>query len=107
MRTIAADVMLGVAVLIVLGCSVGIVVMRDVYQKLHYLGPLGTLAPVLVGLAVLVQSGWSANSLQTWLAIVFIAVSAPFLGHATSRAAMIKQAGDWRNALGGSAEDKR
>jgi monovalent cation/proton antiporter MnhG/PhaG subunit len=98
-RTILADVLLGAAVLTVLGCSAGIVVMRDVYQKLHYIAPLGTVAPVLVGLAVLIQSGWSANGLQTWLAIVFIVVSAPFLGHATGRAAMIREAGDWRNAV--------
>ena len=34
-KDIVADVLLGLAVLIVLASSVGILVMRDAYQKLH------------------------------------------------------------------------
>ncbi len=97
-RTIAADVLLGVAAVIVLGSSAGILLMRDVYQKLHYVTPLALVAPLVVGLAILVQSGWSVNSLQTWLAIAFMVITAPFLSHATVRAARIRETGDWASA---------
>jgi multisubunit Na+/H+ antiporter MnhG subunit len=60
-RTVIADVLLGAAVLVVLGSSVGVLVMRDVYAKLHYVTPVALLAPLLVGLAILAQSGWSVN----------------------------------------------
>ena len=93
-RTVVADVLLGLAVLIVLGSSVGILLMRDVYQKLHYVTPIALIAPLVVALAILVQSGWSVNSLQTWLAVAFMAIAAPFLSHATIRAARIRQTGD-------------
>ena len=97
-RTVVADVLLGLAVLIVLGSSVGILLMRDVYQKVHYVTPIALIAPLVVALAILVQSGWSVNSLQTWLAVAFMAIAAPFLSHATIRAARIRQTGDWTAA---------
>ncbi len=97
-RTVVADVLLAVAAVIVLGSSAGILLMRDVYQKLHYVTPLALVAPVVVGLAILVQSGWSVNSLQTWLAIAFMVITAPFLSHATVRAARIRETGDWSSA---------
>jgi multisubunit Na+/H+ antiporter MnhG subunit len=94
-RGIAADVLLGLAVAIALLSSVGILVMRDAFQKLHYLAPLSIVAPMLVGLAVLVQAGFSSRSGQTWLAVFFLLFASPFLSHATIRAARIRIEGDW------------
>lgn len=93
---VVIDVLLGSAVLIVAASSIGILVMRDVYQKLHYVTPAALVPPVLVGLAVLIQSGWSARSAQTWLAVLFMVIAGPYLTHATIRAARIRQTGDWR-----------
>ena len=95
-QAIVADVLLGLAVVLVLASSVGILVMRDPYQKLHFLTPLALIAPLTVGLAVLVRSGWSENSSETWLALLFVVIGSPFLTHATIRAARIREKGDWR-----------
>ena len=95
-QAIVADVLLGLAVVLVLASSVGILVMRDTYQKLHFLTPLALIAPLTVGLAVLVRSGWSENSSETWLALLFVVIGSPFLTHATIRAARIREKGDWR-----------
>jgi multisubunit Na+/H+ antiporter MnhG subunit len=95
-REILADVLLGLAVAVVLGSVAGVLVMRDVYQKLHYVTPVTLVAPVLVGLAVLAQSGWTENTAETWLAVAFMAAAGPFLSHATIRAARIREKGDWR-----------
>ena len=95
-QAIVADVLLGLAVLLVLVSSAGILVMRDTYQKLHFLTPLALIAPLTVGLAVLVRSGWSENSSETWLALLFVAAGSPFLTHATIRATRIREKGDWR-----------
>jgi multicomponent Na+:H+ antiporter subunit G len=96
--TVVVDVLLALAVLIVLASSVGILVMPDVYQKLHYVTPISVVAPVLVGVAVLIQSGWSTRSAQTWLALLFVVIASPVLSHATIRAARIRETGDWRGA---------
>jgi multisubunit Na+/H+ antiporter MnhG subunit len=95
-RAILADVLLGAAVLVVLASSLGILVMRDVYQKLHYVTPAALVAPFAVGLAILAQSGLTEDTGEMLLAMIFIAIAAPFLSHATIRAARIREKGDWR-----------
>jgi multisubunit Na+/H+ antiporter MnhG subunit len=103
-RSVAADVILAVAVAVVLASAVGLLVMRDAYQRIHYVTPLALIAPILLGLAILVQSGFSENSAQTWLALLFVVIAGPFLSHATIRAARIRQTGDWR--LSGEDRDR-
>jgi multisubunit Na+/H+ antiporter MnhG subunit len=93
---IVAGILLGLAVAVVLASSVGILVMRDAYQKLHYVTPIAVVAPVIVAVAVLIQSGWTENSAETWLAVLFMLIGGPFLTHATIRAARIRDQGDWR-----------
>ena len=56
-RDIVADVLLGLAVVIVLGASVGVLVMRDASAKLHYVTPAALVAPILVALAI--SSRWA------------------------------------------------
>jgi multisubunit Na+/H+ antiporter MnhG subunit len=102
-RGIAVDVLLALAVAIVLASSVGLLVMRDVYQKAHYLTPAGLVAPVVVGVAVLVQSGLTLDTAETGLALLFVLICSPFLTHATIRAARIRETGDWRPARGATA----
>lgn len=95
-RSAAVDVILAAAVAVVLASAVGLLVMRDAYQRIHYVTPLALIAPILLGLAVLIQSGFSENSAQTWLALLFIVIAGPFLSHATIRATRIRETGDWR-----------
>ena len=92
-RAVAVDVLLGLAVLVVLACSAGVLLMRDAYQKLHYVTPVSMVAPVLAGLAVLVQSGWTAASGQAWLVVAIMLITSPFLAHATVRAIWISENG--------------
>ncbi len=99
---IVADILLGLAAAVVLASSAGILVMRDAYQKLHYVAPIAVVAPVIVALAVLVQSGWTENSGETWLGLLFMVVGGPFLAHATIRAARIREKGDWWPGAGQS-----
>lgn len=102
-RDVAADVLLGLAVAVVLMASLGVLVMRDVYQKLHFVTPISLIAPALVAVAVLVQQGYSENTVETWLALLFLFVASPFLTHATIRAARIRETGDWRLRRDGGA----
>jgi multisubunit Na+/H+ antiporter MnhG subunit len=85
-RAVAADVLLGLAAAVVVISSIGILVMRDTYQKLHYVTPAALVAPVLTGLAVLLRSGWTVGTGQTWLTLLLVAVAGPYLAHATIRA---------------------
>ncbi len=95
-RDVIADVLLGLAVVIAAGASLGLLLMRDAYQKLHYVTPVALVAPVLVALAVLVQMGWYENTGETCLALFFMVIAGPYLSHATMRAIRIREKGDWR-----------
>ena len=106
-RDIVADVLLGLAVLIVITSSVGVLVMRDPYQKLHFVTPAALVAPFLVALAVLVQMGLYENTGETCVALVFMGVAGPFLSHATVRAIRVRQTGDWRLGQDGRAVAER
>ncbi len=96
MRAIAVDIFLGLGAAVAILSSIGILVMRDAYQRLHYVTPMSLLAPILIGVAISIQSGWSSRSAQIWLAIGFMVIASPYLSHATMRALRIRDAGDWR-----------
>jgi len=102
-RDIGADILLGLAVVIVITSSVGVLVMRDPYQKLHFVTPAALVAPALVALAVLVRMGLDENTGETCVALVFMGIAGPFLSHATVRAIRIRETGDWRLRKGGQA----
>jgi multisubunit Na+/H+ antiporter MnhG subunit len=103
-RDIFADVLLGLAVVIVLGASVGVLVMRDAYQKLHFVTPAALVAPALVALAIFVQMGLYENTAETFLALLFMVIAGPYLSHATVRAIRVREKGDWRLHQGGENE---
>ena len=96
LKDVVADVLLGAAVLIVAGAAVGVLLMRDAYQKLHFVTPAALVAPFLVALAVLVQMGWDENTGETCLALFFLVIAGPYLSHATMRAIRVRETGDWR-----------
>ncbi len=102
-RDVGADVLLGLAVAIVLGASLGVLLMRDAYQKLHFVTPAALVAPVLVALAVLVQAGLDENTGETCVALLFLAIAGPYLSHATMRAIRVREQGDWRPGQGAGA----
>jgi multisubunit Na+/H+ antiporter MnhG subunit len=95
-KDVFSDILLGLAVLIVLGASIGVLVMRDAYSKLHFVTPAALVAPFLVALAILVQVGVYENTGETFLALLFLVISGPFVSHATIRAIRVREKGDWR-----------
>jgi multisubunit Na+/H+ antiporter MnhG subunit len=102
-KDVFSDVLLGLAVLIVLTSAVGVLVMRDAYQKLHFVTPAGLVAPALVALAVMVQHGVYEMTGESFLALFFMIVAGPFISHATIRAIRIREKGDWRPRKSGKA----
>ncbi len=103
-REVFADVLLGLAVVVVLSASVGLLVMRDAYQKLHFVTPAALVAPALVALAIFVQMGLYENTGETFLALLFMVIAGPYLSHATVRAIRVREKGDWRLRQGEEKE---
>jgi monovalent cation/proton antiporter MnhG/PhaG subunit len=73
----------------------GVVVMRDLYDRLHFLGP-SALGAVLIVAAIWVREGPSMISLKATLIGAFLLFATPVLVHVTARAGRINELGDWR-----------
>jgi monovalent cation/proton antiporter MnhG/PhaG subunit len=87
-RIAAADVLLVLGVLTELICVIGVVWLRDVFDRLHFVGAGSTVGPVLVGIAVCVNGMSTASALaQSLAALAALVVLNPVLTHATGRAA--------------------
>ncbi len=105
-RDVCSDVLLGLAVAVVFGASLGVLLMRDAHQKLHFVTPAALVAPALVALAVLVQVGLQENTGETCLALFFLVIGGPYLSHATMRAIRVREKGDWRAGTDAGAAGK-
>jgi monovalent cation/proton antiporter MnhG/PhaG subunit len=75
-------------------CAVGVLAMRDTYDRLHYTGPV-SLALLAAALAILVEEGFSIIANKALLLAVFQVCTSPVLVHVTARAARIREHGDW------------
>jgi multicomponent Na+:H+ antiporter subunit G len=63
----------------------GVALMRDALDRVHYAGPASVGAACLA-LAVLVQGGWSLIGVRALLVAAFLLVASPVLTHAIARA---------------------
>jgi len=76
----------------------GICVMRNAYDRLHYVGLAG-FGALLIGVAILVRESFSLIGDKALLVGVMLVLSGPVLVHATMRSFLIREFGDWRKKL--------
>lgn len=100
---LAATVLLVAGVALQLFAVLGMVVMRDPFDRLHYVGLAGYGA-LLIGIAILVRESWSLigdKALATGAVLVLIG---PVLVHTTMRSLRTRDRGDWREGIEDEAE---
>jgi monovalent cation/proton antiporter MnhG/PhaG subunit len=90
---VAGLLVVGVAASL-LSC-VGLLVMRDVFDRLHYSAPVATVGAGAIGLAVLVEEGVAPQAIKALLMVFLVVVTNAVLTHATARAARMRQFGHW------------
>jgi monovalent cation/proton antiporter MnhG/PhaG subunit len=88
---VAAAALLAFGVLIELSCCLGVVLMRDAYDQLHYTGPAAILGPVALAAAIVVREGAGQAGIKAVLVALLLIVANPVLAHATGRALYIRQ----------------
>ncbi|HET8672137.1 MAG TPA: monovalent cation/H(+) antiporter subunit G [Thermoleophilaceae bacterium] len=87
-------------VLLVLGVglqvlsAIGVLAMRSVYDRLHYVSS-ASVGGALVAVAVTVRESFSLIGNKTLFIAFFLLVTGPVLVHATARAARIRERGEW------------
>jgi monovalent cation/proton antiporter MnhG/PhaG subunit len=87
MTNVAVDVLLALGVLTELACVAGVVVMRNTYDRLHYVAAGTTVPAFLILAAVLCREHFAGGGIQAIAAIGLMFTMFPVLSTATARAA--------------------
>ncbi len=94
-RVVASIALLVLGVGIELACCVGVLVMRGVYDKLHYTAPATTLGAFAIAGAVLLRTPLVQFGIKALLIAIALLITNPVLTHAAARAARIRRFGAW------------
>jgi multisubunit Na+/H+ antiporter MnhG subunit len=95
---------LAATVLLVAGCVLelfavlGLTVMRNAYDRLHYVGLAG-YGTLLIGIAVLVRESFSLIGDKALATGVIVLAIGPLLVHTTARSFRARERGDWREGI--------
>jgi multisubunit Na+/H+ antiporter MnhG subunit len=73
----------------------GICVMRDAYDRLHYVG-VASFGAFLICVAVLIRESFSLIGDKALLVGVILLFTGPVLVQTTVRSLLIRELGDWR-----------
>jgi monovalent cation/proton antiporter MnhG/PhaG subunit len=87
--------LLGAAVVLTILCSLGLLVMRDAYQRIHFTSPIVTLSMLFVAVAVFIEESDSQARIKVVVIYVLMLVMNSVLSHATARAIRIREQGYW------------
>lgn len=88
---IVAAILVAVAVALNLASAVGLVAMRDPYQRLHYLAPPASLAPLLLAIALFFGCHDKQPGLKMLLLTAILNAVNGVVTHATARAHRLRE----------------
>jgi monovalent cation/proton antiporter MnhG/PhaG subunit len=94
-RGVVAVVLLIAGGLLELIAVLGLCVMRDVYDRLHYVGMAG-FGALLIGVAIVVRESFSLIGDKALLVGVVLVLTGPVMVQTTARSLLIRDLGDWR-----------
>jgi monovalent cation/proton antiporter MnhG/PhaG subunit len=90
---LVVDVLVGAGVAGELLCCLGLVVMRDVFDRIHFAMASTTLPPFLIAAAVIVEEDWTQPGINALLVAGVLFLFNPVVAHATARAARARRFG--------------
>jgi monovalent cation/proton antiporter MnhG/PhaG subunit len=90
---VVLGVLVGAGVTGELLCCIGLVVRRDVFDRLHYAMAATTVPPFLIAAAVVVEEHWTQPAINALVIAVALLVLNPALANATARAARARRLG--------------
>ena len=78
--------------------ALGVTVMRDVYDRLHYVG-LGGYGALLVGISILTHEDFSLIGDKALATGVLLVLIGPVVVHTTARSFRTRERGEWRKGI--------
>jgi len=92
-RDVVIDVLVAAGVVGELLCCVGLVRMRDVFDRLHFALAATTLPPFLIAAAVIVEEDWTQPGINALVVAAVLFLLNPMIAHATARTARLRRLG--------------
>lgn len=96
----------GALVLVIAGGAIellavlGLCAMRNVYDRLHYVGLAG-FGALLISVAIVVQESFSLIGDKALLVGCMLIFAGPVLVQTTARSFLVRELGDWRTKIAG------
>ena len=90
---VGALLLIGVATQLV--SILGVCVMQDPYDRLHFTSPANTVAPIAIAAAIVVEEGLWPVGVKVMLVALVLLVTNPLVTHATARAGRVREHGRW------------
>jgi monovalent cation/proton antiporter MnhG/PhaG subunit len=100
---VAATVLLVAGTVLAVFSALGMAVMRNVYDRLHYVSLAGYGA-LLIAVAILVRESFSLIADKALATAALVLIVGPVLVHTTARSLRTRERGDWRSGLDEESE---
>lgn len=83
----------------------GLTVMRDVYDRLHYVGLAG-YGSLLIAVSILVRESWSLIGTKALATAGLLLLIGPVLLHSTARSFRTRERGEWNAGIEEEVEER-
>ena len=100
MKAITIEVLLAAGVLLTLLSVLGMLRMRDPYQRMHYMSPPASLSALFIGVAIFLQEGLKPVTFKALFIVLVLTAMNSIVTHETARAFRINEVDDWSPADG-------
>lgn len=75
-------------------CCLGLLAMRNSFDRLHAVSPANILPPLLVLIAVFIENGFSQATVKVGLIVAALIFTSPIVTHAIARATRLRETGE-------------
>ncbi len=93
---VVTGTLLGVAVGLAIVCSLGMAIMRDAFQRLHFTASVVSISSLLIVVAVFLEESQAQARLKAVLIALLLLCLNAILTHATAKATRIRKSGHWQ-----------
>src|SRR5579859_3856047 len=95
MKAITIAVLLAIGVLLTLLSVLGMLRMRDPYQRMHFISPPASISAALFTIAIFLQDGLKPESFKALATTLVLTGMNTVVTHAAARAFRIAETKDW------------
>jgi monovalent cation/proton antiporter MnhG/PhaG subunit len=103
LKDVAIPILLALGVALQILAAVGLLAMRDTFDRLHYVG-LSSFGLMPIAAAILIEESFSIIGDKAILVAVTSLATGPVLVHVIARTARIRRHGEWTIAEGERVE---